>query len=427
MKPSDTPFFGSGAPQPGRLPAARAPAKRLSFEGRLLRRLLSSLGDAPLRLTLWNGETVSPDGIVCIGGLRFADRASLLKAFINPDLHLGECYADGRIEVEGDLVALIAAIFLNRGRARMPWFGGRSRIARWLNRSRPNTPSSARRNIHQHYDLGNDFYRLWLDREMVYTCAYFPDSAMTLEAAQAAKMDYVCRKLRLDARDTVVEAGCGWGSLALHMAARYGARVRAFNISREQLAYARGRARALGIEDRIEFIEDDYRNISGRCDAFVSVGMLEHVGRDHHAELGRVIDRCLGRDGRGLLHSIGQTQSNSLNAWIEKEIFPGAYPPTLSEMAAILEPRGLSVIDVENLRLHYALTIGHWLQRFEDARERVRGMFDERFVRAWRLYLAGSLASFTTGELQLFQVLFARDRSRNVPWTRAYLYDEARD
>ncbi|MBI2291063.1 MAG: class I SAM-dependent methyltransferase, partial [Betaproteobacteria bacterium] len=172
--------------------------------------------------------------------------------------------------------------------------------------------------------------------------------------------------------------------------------------------------------------EDDYRNISGRYDAFVSVGMLEHVGREHYGELGRVIDRCLPRNGRGILHSIGQDQPALLNAWIEKRIFPGAYPPTLREMLAILEPQELSVLDVENLRLHYALTLEHWLRRFEDARERVSEMYDERFVRTWRLYLAGSLAAFNTGNLQLFQVLFARAGSNDMPWTRAHLYGQWR-
>lgn len=399
------------------------PATRLSVEGRLLRRLLSTLGDAPVRMTLWDGESVSPGEAACVAGIRIADRSSLFKLFLNPDLYLGEAYAEGSIEVEGDLVRFIEAVFLHRRKATAPWFGGRSRVAQWLNRSRPNSQSSARWNVHQHYDLGNEFYRLWLDRQMVYTCAYFPDPAMTLEEAQVAKMDHVCRKLRLGPRDTVVEAGCGWGALALHMATRYGARVRAFNISREQIAYARERARALDVGNRVEFIEDDYRNIHGRYHAFVSIGMLEHVGRDHHDELGRVIDRCLDRDGRGLIHSIGQNQGKALNPWIEKRIFPGAYPPTLSEIAAMLEPRAFSVIDVENLRLHYALTLEHWLRRFEDAHERVGGMFDERFVRSWRLYLAGSLAAFRTGELELFQVLFTREGSNDVPWTRAALYD----
>jgi cyclopropane-fatty-acyl-phospholipid synthase len=427
MKLSDTGFLESGKRSAGRPVGAGTPATRLSFEGRLLRRLLSSLGDAPMRMTLWNGESVFTGGADCVAGIRFADRATLLKVFTNPDLNLGEAYVDGSVEVEGDLVKLIETVYLSRRKARAPLFGGRSRIARWLNRTRRNTPSAARQHIHQHYDIGNDFYRLWLDRQLVYTCAYFPDPAMTLEDAQVAKMDYVCRKLRLKPEESVVEAGCGWGSLALHMAARYGVRVKAFNISREQIAYARDRARALGVGDRVEFIEDDYRNIPGQYDAFVSIGMLEHVGRDHHRELGRVIDRCLGRDGRGLLHSIGQIPGLPLNPWIQKRIFPGAYPPTLSEMAAILEPREFSVLDVENLRLHYALTLEHWLRRFEDARERVRDLFDERFVRIWRLYLSGSLAAFRTGELHLFQVLFARDRSNHVPWTRAYLYDKKAD
>ncbi len=400
-------------------------AKPRGFESRLLSHLLHSLGDAPLQIRLRNGEPVSTGEADGATGIRIANGSSLIKLFINPDLHFGDAYTDGLIEVEGDLVKLLETVFLHRRGASVPFFGGRSRLAGWMNRSRPNTQSSARRNIHQHYDIGNDFYQLWLDPRMVYTCAYFPDPAMALEAAQVEKMDHICRKLRLNPQDTVVEAGCGWGALSLHMAARYGVRVKAFNISREQIKYARESARASGLERHVEFIEDDYRNIQGRYDAFASVGMLEHVGRDQHGELGRVIDRCLHRNGRGLIHSIGQSQGMALNPWIEKRIFPGAYPPTLAEMAAMLEAQAFSVLDVENLRLHYALTLEHWLRRFEDAQERVREMFDERFVRAWRLYLAGSLAAFRTGELQLYQVLFNRDTCNDVPWTRAHLHEKA--
>jgi len=205
-------------------------------------------------------------------------------------------------------------------------------------------------------------------------------------------MDHVCRKLRITSADSVVEAGCGWGSLALHIASRYGAKVRAFNISREQIAYARDRARQQGLQNRVEFIEDDYRNISGSCEVFVSVGMLEHVGLENYPQLGRLVQRSLNAAGRGLIHSIGRNQPGSLHPWIERRIFPGAQPPSIGQMMQIFEPANLSVLDVENIRQHYALTLRHWLENYEHAIESVRKVFaDEFFVRMWRWYLAGSV------------------------------------
>jgi cyclopropane-fatty-acyl-phospholipid synthase len=284
--------------------------------------------------------------------------------------------------------------------------------------------NGSRRNIHHHYDLGNEFYGLWLDRQMVYTCAYFPTREASLEEAQAAKLDHVCRKLRLRAGDRVIEAGCGWGAFALHAALHYGVTVKAFSISHEQIVFARERARQLGLQDCVEFIEDDYRNVSGKSDAFVSIGMLEHVGRSQYRDLGQVIDRSMTAAGRGLIHSIGQINPEPLNPWIEKRIFPGAYPPTLSEMTQILEPWQFSVLDVENLRPHYALTLEHWLKRFEENRDRVRELYDDAFVRLWRFYLAGSIAAFKTGDLQLFQILFNRTGAHELGWTRDYLYKD---
>jgi len=222
----------------------------------------------------------------------------------------------------------------------------------------------------------------------------------------------------------VVEAGCGWGSLARHMARHYGVRVKAFNISEEQVGYARERAAAEGLDGRVEYLLDDYRNISGRFDAFVSVGMLEHVGTEYYRELGGTIHRALTDEGRGLIHSIGRNRPGFMNAWAERRIFPGAHPPTLQEMMRILEPWAFSVLDVENLRLHYAATLRHWLDRFEASRTEVEQMYDRFFVRAWRLYLAGSIAAFTTGNLQLFQVLFTRQRNNDLPLTRTHIYGE---
>jgi cyclopropane-fatty-acyl-phospholipid synthase len=339
----------------------------------------------------------------------FKNRRALFGWVSDAELNFGEAYMSGAIEIHGDLVRLLEVAYRALGTKPRPW---------WLSPS-ANDESAAKENVHEHYDLGNDFYRLWLDRELVYTCAYFPTPDCTLEEAQIAKMDLVCRKLNLQPGERVVEAGCGWGSLALFMAKRYGVTVKAFNLSSEQTAYARERARQEGLTGRIEFVEDDYRNVRGRYDAFVSVGMLEHVGLADFRTLGDVIDRSLGARGRGLLHFIGRNQPMLLNRWIRKRIFPGAYPPALREVfEQVLEPRGLSVLDVENLRLHYAKTLEHWHHRFDEAADQVTDMFDESFVRAWRLYLAGSEAAFTTGSMQLFQVVFAPGASNAIPWTR---------
>jgi cyclopropane-fatty-acyl-phospholipid synthase len=204
------------------------------------------------------------------------------------------------------------------------------------------------------------------------------------------------------------------------MARHYGVSVKAYNISQEQVRYARDRAAREGLADRVEFVEDDYRSINDPCDVFVSVGMLEHVGLARFHALGEVIDRCLDRQrGRGLLHFIGRDVVYPLNGWIRKRIFPGAYPPTLTEVSGrIFEPWGLSVLDVENLRPHYASTLEHWLTRFDYHVDAVRAKFGEQFVRAWRLYLAGSQVAFTTGWMQLFQVTFARGRGARIPWSR---------
>ena len=329
-------------------------------------------------------------------------------------------YTVERVEVQGNLVDCLEAIY--RALPRTDHGQIAQKLLAPFNGSLRNTQPRARRNIHHHYDIGNDFYKLWLDRRMVYTCAYFPSPSMGLEEAQTAKLDYVCRKLRLAPGETVLETGCGWGALALHMCKHYGVTVKAYNISKEQIAYARERAREECLGGRAQFIEDDYRNVDGEFDAFVSVGMLEHVGTDQYQVLGAVIDRSLKPEGRGLIHSIGRDYPSAMTPWIERNIFPGACPPSLSQMMQIFEPFGFSVLDVENLRLHYAKTLEHWLARYDANLERVTQMFDRAFVRAWRLYLAGSLAAFRSGDMQLFQVCFARSGRNRIPLTRQDLY-----
>ncbi len=400
--------------------SAWAGAGARSVEGRLLARLLEYLGNPPLEFILWTGERIAAAGTPIVARVRVSSRATLLGILADPQVRFPDAYSEGRLEIEGDLIRLLEEVY-HAGRG-SPKASSLRRLVERLRRPHANTLSRARENIHHHYDIGNDFYSLWLGQTMAYTCAYYPTPTTTLDAAQTAKMDHVCRKLRLRSGESVVEAGCGWGTLALHMAGHYGVKVRAFNISREQVAYARARAASLGLTSQIEYVEDDYRNISGRYDAFVSVGMLEHVGLENYPALGEVIARSLGTSGRGLIHSIGRNRPAPLQPWIVKRIFPGAYPPSLAEMMRIFEPHDFSVLDVENLRLHYAQTLRHWLALFEAASGRVREMFDERFVRMWRMYLAGSVAGFTTGALQLFQVVFAPRDNNEVPMTREHLY-----
>ena len=400
-------------------PASAGSGPANALDRWLLRSMMAALPGAGYEVVLWDGSRAGDKTGMQV---RIFDRGALWKVVQNPALEFGDLYAAGRIDVDGDLVNFLERTYaaLDAGRA--------TRASAWWNlwtdaTAHARTVAAARDNLQQHYDLGNDFYALWLDQaSMQYTCAYFPEPGMSLEAAQRAKMDHVCRKLRLRPGQTVFEAGCGWGGFALHMAREYGVRVRAWNISHEQVRHASARAREQGLGDRVTYVEDDYRNIRGNCDAFVSVGMLEHVGPENYRALGEVIHRCLAPRGFGLIHSIGRNRPGAMNGWIERRIFPGAQPPSLAEMTAIFEPAGLSVLDVENLRLHYAQTLRHWMNRYLAVFDQVRASRSSGFARAWQLYLAGSIAAFNTGTMQLFQVLFAHAGNNELPASRRELY-----
>lgn len=393
------------------------------FDRWLVRKMVDVVGNPPVRISLWDGAEVTPYCENPVAIMVYYDRGALLKTMMDPELHWGDLYCTGRVEFEGDMARFMAAIYLG--------ISGKDKISLlrktvlWLgHRSIFNSYDKAKENIYHHYDIGNEFYKLWLDREeMQYTCAYFPREGMTLEQAQVAKLHHICRKLQLRPGDTVIEAGCGWGGLARFMAKHYGVKVTACNISKEQIKYARQRAQEEGLSDSVDYVLEDYRNIQGRYDVFVSVGMLEHVARCDYKELGEVISRCLKPDGRGLIHSIGRIISRPMNAWIERRIFPGACPPTLSEMMEIFEPNNLAAHDVENIRLHYSRTLAMWIERFEQHREEITEMMDEEFVKAWGLYLNGSLAAFNVGELHLFQVVFSHAENNDIPWSRHHVYD----
>jgi cyclopropane-fatty-acyl-phospholipid synthase len=365
------------------------------------------------------GEAVGPPAGAAVATLRFRDLRAPLALALDPDFALGELYARGRIEVDGSLVELLCLT------DRVPT--GTGPLGRLLARRSP--PGASRQalgraagNARRHYDVGNEFYALWLDERMVYTCAYFAQPGMTLEEAQLAKLDHVCRKLRLRPDQRVLELGSGWGALAIHMARRFGARVRAFNVSLEQVSWAREQAEKQGVASRVEFVLDDYRNAAGRYDALASVGMLEHVGPAHYEELGRVIARTLAPEGLGLIHTIGRSRPQPLNRWVATRVFPNAHPPSLSEMMRIFEPQDFAVLDVENLRLHYERTAAEWLARYQRNRRLIAERVPEETARGFELYLAGTVAAFRCAWMCLYQVVFTRAKNAAIPWTRADLY-----
>ena len=393
------------------------------FDRSLILQIMKFVGNPRISIRLWNGDEFPVTAERPVACMEIRERGVLYKLLRSPSVGFGECFTQGLIEIHGDLLAftneITAAIAHKQAN---DYYGPRLRSLLYaLHR---NSTHRSQQNVHYHYDLGNDFYKMWLDERMLYTCAYYDKPDATLAEAQLAKLDLICRKLELRPGQRVIDAGCGWGALALHMAEHYGVNVIAYNNSKEQVAFARDRAAAMKLDGQVTFVEDDYRSIDSRCDAFVSIGMLEHVGRANFKSLGALIKRSLKPDGMGLIHSIGRSFPNRHDPWILKHIFPGGHVPSISEMTSVFEPHKFSVLDVENLRRHYARTCATWLQNFDSVGEKVAEIYGEEFVRMWRLYLAGASAGFESGTLQLYQVLFTPYGNNNVPWTRDYLYTQ---
>jgi cyclopropane-fatty-acyl-phospholipid synthase len=411
-------------PEAGTTGGVPAPVVRQALASRaglaIARGLLRRLGSPSARIELHDGSAVGASRAEASATLRLTDATAPFALAFDPELAFGDLYSAGRLEIDGSLVDLLC--LTNRlpvdASLRSRWFGNEGAPGAWTQ-----ALGRATGNARHHYDVGNDFYALWLDERMVYTCAYFAQRELSLEEAQVAKLELVCRKLRLQPDQRVLEFGSGWGALALHMARAHGARVRAFNVSLEQVEWAREQAEKQGVASRVEFVLDDYRSATGRFDAFASVGMLEHVGLGNYQELGRVIERVLAPEGLGLIHTIGRSQPYPLNRWVATRIFPNAYAPALSELMRVFEPHDFAVLDVENLRQHYERTAEHWLARYRKNRRGIDAQVPQETARAFELYLASTVAAFRCATLCLYQVVFSRARNDAIPWTRADLFE----
>ncbi|MDB5451964.1 MAG: Cyclopropane-fatty-acyl-phospholipid synthase [Caulobacteraceae bacterium] len=341
-----------------------------------------------------------------------------------PSLGVGEAFMNGDLVIErGSIWDLLEIVGRSGGRApqtgRSSWFKVLKRELK-RRRQQANGRMAARRNVAHHYDLSNDLYRRFLDADMQYSCAYFERPDMTLEEAQTAKKKHIGDKLMIQPGQTVLDIGSGWGGLAMTLARDYGAQVTGVTLSTEQLELARERVQAAGLSDKVTFELTDYRDLDRRFDRVVSVGMLEHVGAPHFYDYFATVKRLLADDGVALIHSIGRMDGPKVtNAFTHKYIFPGGYVPAISEIAKPIEQVGLWITDMEVLRLHYAMTIRCWRERFL-ADPEIPSLYDARFRRMWEFYLAGSELGFRYGRHMNFQIQLT-NRREALPITRNYM------
>lgn len=401
----------------------------------LLNRFLSrAIRQGVLEVTFADGNTSrmgTPEPGFPEVAVRFTSAEAQRKVVFDPRLGAGEAFMDGQLVIErGDIMDLISLLRSNR-----PWDGGgKLSDGAWLTRLLKRTvtivdginkAARAKANVAHHYDIGNDLYTLFLDREhMQYSCAYWPRDEMTLEEAQEAKLAHIAAKLALAPGQRVLDIGCGWGGMAIYIARNVGAEVLGITLSKEQLALARQRAEAAGVADRVRFELVDYRDLAARGEKFdriVSVGMFEHVGQAQFNRFFRDAARMLAHEGVMLLHTIGRMGSpGATDAFTRKYIFPGGYIPALSETVAASERSRLIAADVENLRLHYAKTLREWYKRCVAQRDEIIALYGERFYRMWTFYLAGATAAFESGGMCNYQIQYIRNR-RALPLTRGYM------
>ena len=379
--------------------------------------------DAQFAFEFWDGDAIV-HGKQPQVSLRFKSKEGAKKLLRNGFLGFGEAYMTGDLEVEGDLQELLRlGICLKYDRRNLSIWQKILFLAHSL--ATRNTLGRAPQNIEHHYDLGDNFYQLFLDQTLTYSCGYFTSDSDSLEQAQCNKYEHICRKLRLRRGEKLLDIGCGWGGMLIHAAQNYEVRGLGVTLSRNQCERANMEIKELGLHNSIKVALADYREIDEEFDKFVSIGMFEHVGKAFIPAFMNKLSRLLRRGGIGLLHTIGKVTESPGDPWILRYIFPGGYIPNLSEVVREMGLAGFSVLDVENLRLHYARTLDCWADNYERNLEKVAQMFDESFVRMWRLFLNASSVGFKYGSSRLYQILFSNGLKNELPLTRKHIYQDA--
>ncbi len=390
-----------------------------------LKHLVGRIGQADPRAQLavefWDGQIVKI-GDQPLVALRLKSEQVAGRLIAQGFLGFAEAYMSGELEVEGDLQELLRLGITVQFDQLQPTFREKLRLLPGYLKTR-STVKRAPSNIAHHYDRGNEFYALYLDETMTYSCAYFKRGDEPLEVAQRDKYDHIARKLLLRPGETLLDIGCGWGGMLIHAAANYGVRGLGITLSRQQCEYAGRKIEKLGLQDRIEVVFEDYRDLAGSFDKIVSIGMFEHVGKHYIPVFMKKVSELLKPGGLGLLHTIGKEIESPTDPWTLRYIFPGGYLPNLPEITSHMGKSGLSVLDVENLRLHYARTLDLWAQNFEANVAKARAMFDDSFVRMWRLYLNASSTGFKYAQIRLYQLLFSNGLNNQLPITREHIYE----
>ena len=357
--------------------------------------------------------------------LKILDKSLHWKLLINPDLYLGEGYMDGSIVIEnGSLTEFLDIALKNVGReptnSITNIMGRIRRVYRHLTKF--NLVGKSKENVAHHYDISEKFYDLFLDEKRQYSCAYFKNEDDTLEVAQNNKIDHIIKKLNLKPNQKVLDIGCGWGTLAIDIAKKTQCEVVGITLSKNQLEYAKQKAKEMNLENQVEFRLADYRQLNEKFDRVVSVGMFEHVGRNFYKKYFNKVYDFLNEDGVALIHTIGSVSPpRAPQPWITKYIFPGGYTPSLSEVSLPIERSGLILSDIEVLRTHYQHTLRNWKDRFMSKKGKVLEMFDEKFFRMWEFYLAGCEMAFKWGDQVVFQLQLSK-KLKSTPITRDYIY-----
>jgi cyclopropane-fatty-acyl-phospholipid synthase len=343
------------------------------------------------------------------------------KEIINdPALFFGEAYMGGDIDYEGDLRAILDLVFKNKD-----MFEKESKVLGAISKLIPKSPNRNRKDIKYHYDIGNDFYGLWLDESMTYSCAYFEQPDNSLYQAQMNKVDYLLKKLNLKEGQTLLDIGSGWGELIIRAAKQYGVKSLGVTLSEEQVAKSKQRIKDEGLEGQVDVKLQDYRELASsgvQFDRLVSVGMLEHVGRANIPDFTDAADSLLKDGGVFVLHTITKQVESESNAWMERYIFPGGYIPSIRELVATLPEHDFYIKDMESLRLHYARTLKFWADSFEKNLDAVRKKFDEPFIRMCQVYLNSCIYGFRYRVVDLHQLILEKGINNELPMTRHYLY-----